>query len=100
MKDTYISLVGNNNIGITTATGMSVSVGIGTLQIGWYDDEQEYHNFVIPNVYHVPESPVNILGLSTLSQFLGDYQDGGTRINSSGKDSIFTWDHGNFQRTF
>ena len=100
LKDSYISLIGNLESGIATATGMSIPVGIGMLEIGWYDDAREFHNFLIPNMHHVPELPVNILGLSTFFKFLQDYQKGGTRINSSGKDSIFTRDNGKFSRTF
>jgi len=48
----------------------------------------------------VPDSPVNILGLSCFSKIMGDYKSKGTRINSSGQDSIFTWDHGKYKRTF
>ena len=43
---------------------------------------------------------MNILGLSSFSKIVGDYNTGGTRINLSGKDSIFTWDHGQFSRMF
>ena len=100
VKDSYISLQGASTTGITSATGQGVPIGIGTLELGWYDDSRKYHTYKLPNVYHVPTSPVNILGLSMFSKILGDYHAGGTRINSSGKDSIFTWNHGKFCRTF
>ena len=100
IKDTYISLQGASTTGITSATGQGVPIGVGTLEVGWYDDSKNYHKYQLSNVYHVPTSPVNILGLSMFSKILGDYHAGGTRINSSGKDSIFTWDHGKFSRTF
>ena len=97
---TYIPLGNKIQSGITSATGQAVPVGFGTLEIGWYDDNQHYHAYKLPNAYHVPESPVNILGLSSFSKIVGDYHTGGTRINSSGKDSVFTWDNGKFSRTF
>ena len=98
--DSYISLANDLKSGITSATGEGVPVGIGTLVIGWYDDDHKFHNFRLQNAYHVPQSPVNILGLSAFSKIIGDYRIGGTRINSSGKDSVFTWDHGKYTRTF
>ena len=98
--ESYISLANDFKSGITSATGEGVPVGIGTLVIGWYDDNYKFHNFSLPNAYHVPQSPVNILGLSYFSKIMGDYQIGGTRINYSGKDSVFTWDHSKYNRTF
>ena len=98
--NTYIPIENKLNAGITSATGQAVPVGIGTLENGWYDDDRRYHAFKLPNVYHVPNSPVNILGLSSFSKIVGDYNAGGTRINYSRKDSVFTWDHGQFSRTF
>ena len=52
------------NAGIMSATGEAIPVGFGTLGIGWYDDDLKYHTFRLPNAYHAPESPVNILGLN------------------------------------
>ena len=89
--NTYIPIGNKMNAGITSATGQAVPVGIGTLEIGWYDDDRQYYAFKLPNVYHVPNSPVNILGLSSFSKIVGDYNAGGTRIYSSGEDSVFTW---------
>ena len=43
---------------------------------------------------------MNILGISAFSKIIGDYESKGTRINSSGQDSVLTWDHGRYQITF
>ena len=43
---------------------------------------------------------VNILGVLAFSEFLGDFEQEGTRINSSGKSSIFSWDNGKYVRHF
>jgi len=85
---------------VSSAVGNGTPVGVGDLNIGWRDDFGKYHGFVIPKVLHIPTSPVNILGVSAFLQAIGDYQQKGTRINSSGQDSIFSWDNGKFQKTF
>ena len=66
-SNTYVPIGNKMNAGITSATGQAAPVGIGTLEIGWFDDDRKYHAFKLPNVYHVPNSPVNILGLSSFS---------------------------------
>ena len=83
-----------------TAAGVGNAVGIGDLEISWKDDDGKNHQFKLHNVYHIPDYPVNILGLSAFSKCIGDYETRGTRINSSGKDSIFTWNNGKYKRTF
>ena len=49
---------------IATAVGCGSPIGIGHLHIGWKDDLGTYWEYVIKGVYHVPDSPVNILGIS------------------------------------
>ena len=68
--------------------------------MGWYDDNSAYHNYVLKGVFHIPDSPVNILGITSFSKIIGDCQNKVTRIKSSGQDSIFTWDNDRFTRTF
>ena len=58
------------------------------------------NQFTLKEVFHIPDSPVNILGISTFSKIIGDYESKGTRIILSGQDSVLTWDHGKYQRTF
>ena len=67
-----------------TVVGPSNAVGIGDLSISWKADNSKNHHFVVNNVYHIPDSPVNILGLSAFSKCIGDHESKGTRINSSG----------------
>ena len=83
---------------MSSAVGNATPVGVGDLNIGWRDDFGKYHGFVIPKVLHIPTSPVNILGVSAFSQAIGDYQQKGIRINSSGQDSIFLGIMKNFKR--
>ena len=100
IQKSYIKLNAVDLPPISTASGSGLPAGIGDVPIGWYDDEGKYHNFLLKGVYHVPDSPVNILGLSCFSRIVGDYKHKGTRINSSGQDSIFIWDNGKYKRTF
>ena len=74
-------------------------VGIGDLNIGWYDDNGKYHSFVLKDVFHIPSSPVNVLGLSAFSKSIGAYDTKGTRIDSSGQESIFSWDNKTYHRS-
>ena len=85
---------------IDTAAGQGTAIGVGDINISWHDDLGKLHHFVLKDVFHIPDSPVNILGISAFSKIIGDYESKGTRINSSGQDSIFTWNNGRFQRTF
>ena len=98
---TYVRLDSKKAVAaVNTATGEGLPVGIGDVTVGWYDDDGTYHNYVLKGVFHVPDAPVNILGISSFSKIIGDYQNKGTQKNSSGQDSIFTWDNGRFTRTF
>ena len=78
--------------------GKGSPVGVGDLNIGWRDDFGKYHGFMIPKVFHIPTSPVDILGVSAFSQAIGNYHKKGTGINSSGQDSIFLGIMENFKR--
>ena len=60
--------------------GTGKAVGIGDLAISWNVDKNNTYNFVQKNVFHIPESPVNILGISAFSKCIGDYDIKGTRI--------------------
>ena len=97
---TYVKLDSSMESGIATAVGSGSPVGIGHLRIGWKDDLGTYREYVIKNVYHVPDSPVNILGISAFSRSLEDYDSKGTRVTSSGKESIFVWDNLQYTKTF
>ena len=96
---TYIK-TNNASVGITTAVGTAFPLGIGSIRVGWYDDNKKYHNFILKGVFHVPNSPVNVLGLSTFSKQMQDYHSHGTSIKSFGKKSIFVWNNEKYQRTF
>ena len=99
-SETYVKLDKKTTCGVSSAVGKGSPIGDGDLHIGWSDDTGKYHKFRIPQVLHIPDSPVNILGLSAFSKAIGDYQQKGSRINSSGQDSIFSWDNGKYQKTF
>ena len=98
--DSYTKLKPGTTCGVSSAVGKGSPVGVGDLNIGWKDDDGKYHKFLIPQVFHIPDSPVNILGVGAFSKAIGDYNIKGTRINSSGQDSIFSWDEGKYSKTF
>ena len=100
VQSTYTKLDPSLRPNISTASGPGSPVAIGDLNLGWYDDSGQYHNFVLKNAFHIPKSPVNVLGLSAFSKSIGDYNSGGTRINSSGTESIFSWNNNKCQRSF
>ena len=100
IPSTYIEIDPNKFYGITTAIGTGNPVGIGDVKIGWHDDMGKYHNFVLKDAFHIPDSAVNVIGISELSKNIGDFKSKGTRIDSSGQDSILTWDNKQFMRSF
>ena len=100
VPSTYKKLDPSMTPDISTASGPGYPIAIGNLNIGWYADSGLYHNFVRKDSFHIPSSPVNVLGLSAFSKSIGDYNTSGTRINSSGQESIFSWDNNKFQRSF
>ena len=74
----------NSNFGVTTAAGKGIPLGIGYVNIGWYDDDDhKFHAFVLPNMFHILESPVSVLGITFFLKVLGYYQSGGTTITFS-----------------
>ena len=85
---------------MNTAHGAGIPVGIGTIRIGWYDDYGKYHGFELPDVYHMPNSCTNVLGVLDSSKIIGDFDREGTRINSSEKNSISTRDDHKIIRHF
>ena len=62
---------------INTAAGQGTAVGIRDINISWDDDFGKLHQFVLKDVFHIPDSPVNILGISVFSKLLGDYEKKG-----------------------
>ena len=98
--DTYVKLDKKTRCGVSSAVDKGSPIGVGDLHIGWSDDTGKYHKFRIPQVLHIPDSPVNILGLNAFSKAIGDFNQKGTRINSSGNDSIFSWDNEKYQKNF
>ena len=77
----YTKLNPGTTCGVSSAVGKGSPVGVGDLNIGWKDDNGKYHKFLIPQVFHIPDSPVNILGVGAFSKAIGDYNCKGTRIN-------------------
>ena len=88
------------SIGIDTVHGNSVPSGIGTLQICWHDDDSVYNKFEIKDVFHMPESLVNVLGVPAFSLHIGNYNEEGTSISSTSKSSVFNWNNDPFILTF
>ena len=100
IQSSYIEVDPNKFYGITTAIGTGNPVGIGDIKVGWYNDVGKYHNFILKNVFHIPDSAVNVIGISDLSKNIGDFDSRGTRIDSSGQDSILTWNNKQFVQSF
>ena len=68
----HIEKLANNSIPlIDTAAGAGAPVGVGEVPIVWYNYAGTYHQFILTEVFHVPDSPVNIMGISA---FFEDYR--------------------------
>ena len=97
---TYVKLDDDPSNNIKTAMGDGKPVGVGNINIGWSDNDGKYHSFTLLGVNHVPDSPVNVIGIPALSRILGDYNEEGTTITSSGLSSTLSWDRHQFKRKF
>ena len=80
--------------------GEGKALGIGTVRISWYDNNNNLHIFDLSGTLHIPSSPVNIIGIPALSKIIGDFDRKGTRIDSSGLDSVLTWNDRRFVKSF
>ena len=79
IPETYVTLSKSTSLTFDAAAGTGNAVGVGDLAISWKDDKEKTHNFVLKNVFHIPDSPLNILGISAFSKCIGDYATKGTR---------------------
>ncbi|KAL7542834.1 hypothetical protein ACHAWF_007261 [Thalassiosira exigua] len=71
--------------------------GIGTVKWRWRDDTGQEYQYLIENVLFFPQSPINILSITSFAQQLKDTK--GTGILTLQRSSKFFWDHGKFSRT-
>jgi len=77
---TYKTLENFQTPMIDTVAGAGNPTGIGQVPISWFDDDGVKLKFILNDVYHIPDSPVNILGISAFSNIVGDYYEAeGTR---------------------
>ena len=74
VPETYRSLNSEITPIFDTAAGPGNAVGIEDLSISWKDDNSKIYHFVLSNVFHIPDSPVNILGISAFLKCIGDYK--------------------------
>ena len=100
VQESYRELDMATSPSFDTVAGAENAVGIEDLEISWKDSNGKNYQFTLQNAYYMPDSPVNILGLSEFSKCIEDYDTRGTRINSSGQNSIFTWNSGKYKHTF
>ena len=73
------------------------SSGMGTINWRWKDDKGRSHTMKIKDVLFFPDSPVNILSITSLADQFKD--DNGTGIDTKRTKSRFYWDNNQFQRT-
>ena len=83
---------------VATIGGAQNSVeGMGTTLWRWKDDSGQHHTIDVENVLYFPQSPVNILSITSLADQFND--DDGTGINTKRRKSHFYWNHNKHQRT-
>eukprot|EP00984_Skeletonema_dohrnii_P013467 scaffold5583_cov166-Skeletonema_dohrnii-CCMP3373.AAC.1 len=71
--------------------------GMGTVRWTWKDDAGKKHTIDLENVLYFPQSPVNILSVTSLADQQED--DQGTGIDTKRYNSRFYWNHGKFSQT-
>ena len=82
----------------TIAGKNSLPKGIGTVKWTWLDDDGRQHEYELKDVYYFPQSPVNILSVTTFANDLKDEE--GTGIDTKAKYSRFYWKNNTYSRTF
>ena len=70
--------------------------GIGTVRWIWTDDFGVKHTNLIHDVLYFPQSPINILSVTSFAKQLKDSE--GTGIDTKMAYSRFYWDFGKYQR--
>ena len=73
------------------------ATGMGTTRWRWKDDGGKQHMIDVVNVLYLPQSPLNILSITSLADHF-NYDDG-TGINNKLSKSHFYWNHNKHQRT-
>ena len=92
VPSTHTLLNPATTLGVNTAAGKGIPIAVGNVNLSWQDDNAKTHSYLLPGVLHLPDSPANVWGISAFSRILGDLSRKGTQVNSSGTDTIFTWD--------
>ena len=67
------------------------AAGMGTTQWSWNDDDGTHHTIDVENVLYFPQSPVNILSITSLADQFND--DDGTGVNNNCSKSHSYWNH-------
>ena len=84
-----------SNVLVTRGGKYIFQKGIVTISWSWTDDEVKLHTNRLNDILYVPDSPVNIISATVLSESVKDYQ--GTWLLPKGKYSIFTWYFGKYK---
>ena len=87
----------NQHYVATIGGAKNSAAGMGTTRWYWKDDGGKQHTIDVDNVLYFPQSPVNILSITSLAYQFND--DDGTGINTKRSKSHFYWNHNKHQRT-
>lgn len=68
--------------------------GIGTIRWSWCDGQGKKHEYLVENVLHFPESPINILSVTEFAKQLDNTE--GTDIDTKQLRSQFYWENNKF----
>ena len=88
----------SENEGVGNVGGTAKPMGIGTVRWKWEDDLGKEHTYELKDCRYFPNSPANILSISSLGIQLQD-DDDGTWIKSGPYTSTFTWEKGKYSKT-
>ena len=70
--------------------------GLGTVKWRWVDDNGKSHEYLIHDVLYFPQSPINILSVTSFARQLKDNE--GTGIDTKMEYSRVYWDFGKHER--
>ena len=83
-----LSPVTNHKVATIGGKGHQPS-GLGTVRWSWRDDKGTLHEYLVENVLYFPQSPINILSVTTFAKQLNDTE--GTGIDTKQLYSRFYW---------
>lgn len=80
----------------------AIPSGFRKMQVSWFNDKGREHTYVIDDAHYVPNSPVNLIGVTKFGKQIEPKEEdfpAGANIQTFTNHSILAWDGGQFKQT-